>query len=203
VLDWLAANWTELLGFTTGATCVVLAVLRNVWNYPIGLANNLVFLGLFAGAGLYATAGLQVVFAGLAVHGWIRWTRGAERDSDYIGRMPGRAFPLLAVAGVMAAATLVWLLSGYTDSAVPVPDAALTAGSLVAQYMLNRKWIQNWFVWLAVDVGYVWLYAVSGLGLTAVLYGGFAALCVTGYLSWRAIERRTPTASPEPEPADA
>lgn len=203
MLDWLAANGTEVLGFTTGAVCVVLAVLRNVWNYPIGLANNLVFFGLFAGSGLYATAGLQVVFAVLAVHGWIRWTNGVEQDSDYIGRVPRPMVPVLAVAGVIAAGVLAWLLGSFTDSAVAIPDAALTAGSLVAQYMLNRKWIQNWFVWLAVDVGYVGLYAVTGLVLTAVLYGGFAVLCVTGYLSWLAISRRTPGATREPEPAGA
>ncbi|MCW5954857.1 MAG: nicotinamide mononucleotide transporter, partial [Propionibacteriaceae bacterium] len=88
VLEWLIANWTEVLGFTTGAVCVVLAVLRNVWTYPIGLANNAVFIGLFAVNGLYATAGLQIVFAGLAIHGWLRWTRGVEQDSEYIGSTP-------------------------------------------------------------------------------------------------------------------
>jgi nicotinamide mononucleotide transporter len=196
VLDWLAANWTEVLGFGTGAVCVVLAVLRNVWNYPIGLVNNLIFFGLFVATGLYATAGLQLVFAVLAVHGWVRWTRGLEQDHAYIGTVPRRAVPLLVAAGLAAAAVLWWVLTSYTDSTVPLPDAAATAGSLVAQYMLNRKWIQNWFVWLAVDIAYVWLYAVSGLGLTAVLYGGFAALCVTGYVSWRATARRAvaPTA---------
>ena len=189
MLDWLIANWTEVLGFTTGVVCVVLAVLRNVWTYPIGLANNLVFIGLFAANGLYATTGLQVVFAALAIHGWLRWTRGAEQDSEYIGSIPRRAVLPLMLAGLAAAAMLAWVLLSFTDSTIAVSDAAATAGSLAAQYMLNRKWIQNWFVWLAVDIGYVWLYAVTGLVLTSVLYAGFAALCVTGYLSWRAIAR--------------
>lgn len=201
MLDWLIANWHEVLGFTTGAVCVVLAVRRNVWTYPIGLANNLVFLGLFAVNGLYATAGLQVVFAILAGHGWLRWTRGAEQDSQYIGSMPNRAVLPLVLAGLGVAAVLVWVLTSFTDSGIAVPDAAATAASLAAQYMLNRKWIQNWFVWLAVDFGYVWLYAVSGLLLTAVLYAGFAALCVIGYLSWRAIARRNAGAATQ-EPVD-
>ncbi len=201
MLDWLIANWTEVLGFTTGAVCVVLAVLRNVWTYPIGLANNLVFIGLFAVNGLYATAGLQVVFAVLAVHGWLRWTRGVEQDSDYIGSTPRRAVLPLVLAGLVAAAVLAWVLSSFTDSTVAVPDAAATAGSLAAQYMLNRKWIQNWFVWLGVDIGYVWLYLVTGLTLTAVLYAGFAVLTITGYLSWRAIARRNAAAGSR-EPVD-
>ncbi|MGC3955718.1 MAG: nicotinamide riboside transporter PnuC [Propionicimonas sp.] len=201
MLDWLLGNWTEVLGFTTGAVCVVLAVLRNVWNYPIGLANNVVFIGLFAVNGLYATAGLQVVFAGLAIHGWLRWTRGVEQDSDYIGSAPRRAVLPLVLAGLVAAAVLAWVLSSFTDSTVAVPDAAATAGSLAAQYMLNRKWIQNWFVWLGVDIGYVWLYLVTGLTLTAVLYAGFAVLTITGYLSWRAIARRNAAAGSR-EPVD-
>lgn len=190
VLDWMIANWPEVLGFTTGAVCVVLAVLRNIWTYPIGLANNLVFIGLFAANGLYATTGLQIVFAALAIHGWLRWTRGAEQDSEYIGSIPRRAVLPLALVGIATAAVLAWVLLSFTDSTIAIPDAAATAGSLAAQYMLNRKWIQNWFVWLAVDIGYVWLYAVTGLVLTSVLYAGFGALCVTGYLSWRAIARR-------------
>ena len=201
MLDWLIANWTEVLGFGTGAVCVVLAVLRNVWTYPIGLANNLVFLGLFAVNGLYATAGLQVVFGILAVHGWLRWTRGVEQDSGYIGSTPARAVLPLVLAGLVAAGVLAWVLTSFTDSTVAIPDAAATAGSLAAQYMLNRKWIQNWFVWLGVDIGYVWLYLVTGLTLTAVLYAGFAVLTITGYLSWRAVARRTATL--ELEPADA
>lgn len=202
MLDWLVVNWTEMLGFGTGAVCVVLAVLRNVWTYPIGLANNLVFVWLFAANGLYATAGLQVVFGVLAVHGWLRWTRGAEQDAGYIGSVPSRRLPLLVLTGLAAAGVLFLVLSAFTDSAVPLPDAAATAGSLVAQYMLNRKWIQNWFVWIGVDLGYVWLYAVSGLLLTSVLYAGFAVLCVTGYLSWRATARRS--SIPDlPEPSHA
>ncbi len=203
MLEWLATNWTEVLGFGTGAICVVLAVLRNVWNYPIGLANNLVFVWLFAANGLYATAGLQVVFGVLAVHGWLRWTRGAEQDVHYIGSVPPNRLLHLLLAGLAAAGLLFWVLSTFTDSAVPLPDAAATAGSLVAQYMLNRKWLQTWFVWIGVDLGYVWLYAVSGLVLTAVLYAGFAVLCVTGYLSWRAIARRpgVPDAIAEPSHA--
>lgn len=202
MIHWLAANWAEVLGFGTGAVCVVLAVRRNVWNYPIGLANNLVFFGLFVATGLYATAGLQVVFGALAIHGWLRWTRGEEQDSGYIGTTPRRAVPLLVLAGVAATVALVWLLTTFTDSTIAVPDAALTSGSLVAQYMLNRKWIQTWFCWLAVDIGYVGLYLVSGLALTTVLYAGFAVLTMIGYTSWRRIARQN-TSAPTVTPSHA
>lgn len=202
-MSWLIDNWAEVLGFTTGAICVVLAVRRNVWTYPIGLANNVIFLGLFLTNGLYATAGLQLVFGILAVHGWLHWTRGQEQDSTYIGSTPRSAVPLLVVASLVAAGLLAWVLTSLTDSTVAVPDATATAGSLAAQYMLNRKWIQNWFVWLAVDIGYVGLYLATGLFLTAALYSGFAALTIVGYLSWRSIARRNDAALATAERADA
>ena len=190
MLDWLTANWTEVLGFGTGIVCVALAARRNVWNYPIGLANNVVFLVLFVGTGLYATAGLQVVFAVLAVHGWFRWTHGQEQDRGYVGSTPARAVPLLLGAGLATALMLGWVLSAYADSTVAAADAGLTALSLVAQYMLNRKWIQTWFVWIAADIGYVALYLSVGLTLTAALYVVLGLLCVSGFLGWRAAARR-------------
>ena len=190
MIHWLAVNWTEVLGFVTGAASVVLAVLRNAWNYPVGLANNVVFVVLFLSAGLYGDAGLQVVFAVLGLHGWYRWTHRDERESAYIARTPVRAVVPLIVAGIVLAVALYWLLASATDSTVPLADGSTTAVSLVAQYMLNRKWIENWWVWLGVDIGYVWLYVAKGLILPAILYFGFAALCVTGFLAWRAIQRR-------------
>jgi nicotinamide mononucleotide transporter len=189
VIDWLAANWTEILGFGTGLACVYLAVRRNTWNYPIGLANNVVFLVLFLGAGLYATAGLQVVYAALAIHGWIRWTIRVEKQNDYIARTDRTQVAALMGAFVIIAAVLVWVLLTFTDSTVAVFDASTTSASLVAQYLLNRKRIENWFVWMAVDVVFAGLALASGLWITAILYVIFFVLCVYGYRSWLAVER--------------
>jgi nicotinamide mononucleotide transporter len=189
-VEWLAANWTQVLGFVTGAVCVVLAVRRNVWNYPIGLANNVVFFVLFVEAGLYGDSGLQVVFAVLAIHGWVRWTRKVERAYSYIGHTPRAAIPALVASGLAMAGLLWWLLDAATDSTVPFADAVTTAASLVAQYMLNRKWLANWWVWFAVDLVYIGLYVYKDLLLIAVLYAGFAGLCVAGFTGWRAAQAR-------------
>ena len=77
---WLSAHWVEVFGFATGAACVILAARRNLWNFPIGIANNLVFIALFVPAALYADAGLQVVYIALAIAGWVGWTRGRASD---------------------------------------------------------------------------------------------------------------------------
>ncbi|MCS3443922.1 nicotinamide riboside transporter PnuC [Microbacterium phyllosphaerae] len=185
MLEWLQAEWPQVLGFVTGAICVWLAGRRNVWNYPIGIANNVVLFVVFLGAGLYATAVLQVVYLLMGAHGWWRWTRGAEQSRTYVANTPRRAWPWLVLAAVVGAAVLVWVLTTFTDSQVAIPDAATTAASLVAQYMLNRKWIENWFVWIGVDIAFVALSIVAGLWVIAALYALFIGLCLIGYRSWR------------------
>lgn len=179
-------SWTEVAGFVTGALCVWLVVRQQVWNFPVGIANNVFFIVLFVQAGLYADAGLQVVYIGLGVLGWYWWLRGGPARGELaVRRTPRAAWPLLALGCVAAAAVLTWVLTTWTDSTVAVADASTTAMSLTAQLMLNRKWIGSWGVWISVDVLYVGLYAYKGLYLTAVLYLLFIALCVQGWREWR------------------
>ena len=188
-MEWILSEWMQIVGFATGAACVLFAARRNVWTYPIGIANNLAFLAVFVPAGLYASAALQVVYLGFGVHGWLRWTRGVEHDRAYIARTPPRAIPWLLLAGVAGMAVLAWALTTFTDSRVALADAAITSASLVAQYMLNRKWIENWFVWIGVDVAFIALSIATGLWIIAALYVLLAGLCVLGWRSWRRVER--------------
>ncbi len=168
-MDGWTMTWTEVAGFVTGALCVWLVVRQNVWTFPVGIANNVFFIVLFVQAGLYADAGLQVVYIGLGALGWYWWLRGGPERT----RLTVRAHAARDVAGarrsalVATTALLTWLLTTYTDSTVAAADALTTAMSLTAQLMLNRKWIGSWWVWIAVDVLYVGLYAYKGLHLTA------------------------------------
>lgn len=199
--EWLLVEWPQVLGFATGAACVLLAGLRNVWTYPIGIANNVVLFAVFLFAGLYAAAGLQVVYLVMGVHGWWRWTRKVEQNRTYIGSTPRRVWPLLVIVGVIMALILIWVLTTFTDSEVAIADAATTAASLVAQYMLNRKWIQTWYVWIGVDVVFIGLSIVSGLWVIAALYLLFIGLCVFGYRSWRRVARQEKDSASAREPA--
>lgn len=180
-------GWTEVLGFVSGAVCVWLTVRRNIWNFPVGIAKNLVFLVLFLQVGLYADAGLQVVYVALGAAGWYWWLRGGDDHGALdIRHTPRWGWPLAAL-GVAVLTGLLWtVLTRHTDSTRPLADAATTALSLVAQVMLNRKWIGHWALWITADAIYIWLYAAKGLGLTSVLYALFLALCVAGVRQWRA-----------------
>jgi len=201
--EWLSANWTEVLGFGTGAACVFLAARRNIWNFPLGIANNLVFIVLFFGAALYADLGLQIVYLVLGVTGWYGWSRHrAADDRALITRMPRRSILPLAVAAVAGTAIIAYALHSYTDSTTEIADAATTAVSLVAQYMLNRRWLENWFVWIAVDVAYVGLFLYKGLNITAALYLLFIGLCLFGLRGWiRARARQDESDVPAGDPA--
>jgi nicotinamide mononucleotide transporter len=184
---WMPYELTETLGFVTGAACVYLVVKESIWNFPLGIANNIFFLVLFVSTRLYADAGLQIVYIVLGVQGWHLWLRGGEhRSALHITRASGRLLAMLGLLVLVCTAGLMVVLRLAKGSA-PVMDSFTTVLSLAAQYLLNSKKIENWFVWILADVIYVWLYLSRGLHLTAILYSVFLILCVAGWVNWRRI----------------
>lgn len=183
----ISTTWLEILAFITGVWCVWLVARRRVLNFPIGIINVSLFVVLFAGVGLYADMALQFVYIGLGFAGWYWWLRGGYEKAELEIRRMGRAHgAVMALVLVVITAAVYLLLTRHTDSTVPGPDAATTALSLVAQYMLSRKLLQNWYVWIAADLIYIPLYAYKGLYLTSALYCIFLALCIYGLIQWRA-----------------
>jgi nicotinamide mononucleotide transporter len=182
----LELNWLEVFGFVTGAVCVWLQVKEKIWGWPIGITNNLVYIVVFLTAKLYADMGLQVVYILISVYGWWNWLHPAPGTRKAMIRrlrlLEGVAITLAIVSG---AAFLRWLLSHYTDSTVPFWDGTTTAISLAAQYMLGRKHLENWLVWIGVDVVYIGLYIYKHLYLTSFLYFIFLLMCVAGYAQWK------------------
>lgn len=180
-------SWTEVLGFGSGALCVWLVARQHISNWPIGIANNAFFILLFVGSGLYADAGLQVVFITLAVYGWWTWAHGGGPGSDALPvRCTSRTeWAVLSAAGVVGASGLTVLLDHASDSTVPLWDSLTTVLSLAATYGQCRKLVESWWLWIAADVIYVPLYAYKELYLTSLLYIGFLALCVAGIRGWR------------------
>jgi nicotinamide mononucleotide transporter len=176
----------EAFGFGTGALCVWLVAKQHILNWPIGIANNVVFLTLFATSGLYADAGLQVLYILLAIYGWWAWLYGGSDHASLRVSHTDRPTALALAGGILVGTgALYWVLAHATNSTVPMWDALTTALSLAATYGQTRKQVESWWLWMAADVIYVPLYASKGLWLTAVLYVGFFLLCVNGYLSWR------------------
>jgi nicotinamide mononucleotide transporter len=191
-------TWLEAVSFVTGALCVWLTVKESVWNFPVGMANVAAFVFVFWRAGLFADAGLQVVYFVLGAIGWYWWLRGGEsRGALRVSRVPGREATRVAAVGLIIAVALMLYLR-RVGGAAPFWDAVTTATSLCAQWLLNRKYVETWHCWIAVDVIYVPLYASKSLYLTGALYGVFLCMATMGLLAWRATWLRQRGTSAEP-----
>src|SRR5215212_2522244 len=175
---------TEAVGFVTGALCVYLVVRENVWNFPVGIANSAFFLVLFAGARLYGDAALQIIYIALGFQGWYLWLRGGENRTPLNVERASRRLLAGVAAFVVAGTTGLTFFFRYVNDSAPFLDALTTALSLGAQYLLNRKAVENWWLWMTADVIYIYLYAARGLHLTAVLYFVFLCMCVAGLRAW-------------------
>jgi nicotinamide mononucleotide transporter len=175
----------ELLGFITGIWCVYLTVKISIWNFPIGLANNLFFLFIFAEAGLFADSALQVVYIVVTAFGWWAWLKLGPGKTELDVTNSPKALLWGLVGAVAATAIMLPVLRSIHDTA-PFWDAATTGLSLSAQTLLSLKKLQNWWLWMMADVIYIPLYVVKGLALTSGVYVVFLALCFAGYKQWRA-----------------
>lgn len=192
---------TEILGFVTGALCVWLAARENIWNWPIGIANNIFYFVVFWRSKLYADACLQIVYLLISIYGWYKWAhRGAEKHELAVGRVTALNVGVLAIVTTISAVVLHGVLSRYTDSTVPRGDGITTAMSLTAQYMMSRKLLENWLLWIAADVLYIGLYAYKQLYLSSFLYAIFIAMCASGYVHWRKSMREVAVAEVEDVP---
>ncbi len=170
----------------SGALCVWLIVKEHIWNWPLGLINNVFYFAVFLSSRLYADMLLQVFFFAIGGYGWWHWLFGnRERDSLAVSRVRraewialGVAVPLVTFAGSRALAAV--------NDAAPFMDALTTTLSLAAQTLMAFKRIEHWWFWIVANLLYVPLYLSRELPLTAVLYVGFFGLCVQGLRQWHA-----------------
>lgn len=192
LVHYLQSSGIELLGVVTGLITLLLLVLENPWNWPIGIANNLLYVVVFFQSRFYADMTLQVAYIVISAAGWYLWLHGGENHGALrVRRMPGVALIGTLLAG--AAVTYLWsLLLARINDVAPLFDAATAIFSIVAQYMMARKYIENWMLWIVIDIVSVWLYASKHLVPTAGLYAVYIAFCVAGLIAWqRSLARKS------------
>ena len=181
----ISITWIEWLGTVTGFGCVYLAARQNIWNWPVSIISVISYGILFFDYQLYGDAVLQLYFLFTAIYGWYYWIkRKEEHKKPIVSLSPGR-MAWIALAVVVLAALLGLFLDHFTDTNVPYIDGFCTAVSFAAQFMMTRKILQNWLLWIVVDICYVPLYIYKNLMLTAILYVLFLWIAVMGYLEWR------------------
>lgn len=186
-------DWTELIGSLAGVLFVILAVRQNIWTFPVAIVSSLFYIVVFSRQTLYADAALQVMFIALAAQGWYLWRRRSpDRHGVVVRRTPRRAWLPLALSLAVLVAALYAFLITFTDSNAPQLDSVITGLSIVSQFMMNRKWIENWALWIITDTFSVGVYLFKGLNLTAGLYAFLTVMAAVGLWSWRK-ELRTET----------
>ncbi len=186
VLFGLATTRLELLSFVLSVVTVVLNIRQNHWAWLFAILSSAAYAIVFFGARLYGDMMLQYVFITVSLWGWYQWRHGGEQHGVLrVSRLSPRGILWCGAGWLAGFAVLALFLDHYTDTDVPYIDGFLTAGSLIGQLLLSRKKIENWHVWIAVDVLYVGLYCYKGLVLTAVLYAVFIVLAAIGLRAWR------------------
>jgi nicotinamide mononucleotide transporter len=176
----------EIVAALVGALSVWLSVRQNIWSWPTAIVNVVLYAIVFYEAKLYADMGLQVVYAILSIYGWYEWLYGgAGRTELRVTRTGPRLGVLLAVIAAAGSLVLGLFLHHETDAALPFMDSFLSSTSLVAQWMMTKKLLENWLVWIGADALYVGMFIFKGLFLTSALYAVFLALAIKGYLDWR------------------
>ena len=182
-LEWVAAG--------LGLINITLLVFRSIWNYAFGIASVALYIFVFYESRLYAESGLQAFFVLAQLWGWYLWRKVGDVQNRVSVRWldwQSRAVWITVTAAISL--NLGWLMHRYTDAAMPFADSAIAGASVAAQILLAYRRIENWVVWIVIDVGAVLLYIDRGLFPTAGLYGGMLVMSLFGLKEWVEAERR-------------
>lgn len=185
--DWLTVNYVEVLGVILSLIYLVLSIRQSIYLWPVGILSALIYVVVFYQSKFYADMGLNVYYFIISIYGWIHWSgtdREAGEELPVIRTGISRGLVLVAIAMVLFV-LLGYLLDHYTDSPVPYWDALTTAGSIVATWMLTKKILEHWIVWIIVDFISMGLYIYRGLYPTMILFAIYTSMAVVGYIQWK------------------
>ena len=188
MLAWITANYVEVIGATLGLIFLFLEIKENVWLWPVGLLSSAFYVAIFFSAKFYADMGLQVYYVLISIYGWYKWWRGSdssEEDDLAIVRLNARLGMMLAVVTLLIFVGIAEVLKRYTDSPVPYWDSFISSLSIVATWMLAKKIIEMWWVWVIANFVSLCLYFWKGLYPSVVLFFFYTVMSFAGYYAWR------------------
>ena len=188
VLLWISNNYIELLGLIFGLLYILLSIKQNIWCWPIGFITSALYIYVFFVTKFYADMGLQVYYLIVSVYGWSYWMFGAKskkQDDLKITKTNVKLGIYLFLATIVLFVIISYVLVNYTDSEIPYWDAFTTAASFVATWMLARKIIEHWIIWIVVDSVSLGLYIYKELYPTVILFAVYTVLAILGYIEWK------------------
>ncbi|MBR2416107.1 MAG: nicotinamide mononucleotide transporter [Bacteroidaceae bacterium] len=188
----------EIIGTLVGIIYLWLEYRASIYLWVASIIMPAIYLYVYYNAGLYADFGINIYYLLIALYGWAAWRYGfhlfgskkKEEKELAITHTPKRVWGKLALTYIAAQCAITYILVNYTDSTVPWWDSFTTALSIVGMWMLARKYIEQWWVWLVVDAVSAWLYIYKGLYFTAVLYAVYAIISIFGYFKWRKLMQK-------------
>lgn len=188
VFEWLTGNKIELLGAILGLIYIFFSIRQNILTWPTGLLTSAFYIVVFYQSGFYADMGLQVYYVIISIYGWYFWLSGKQNKDKK--QLPVRTTSIqlwikLGVAFLAIYAVILFILLKFTDSTVPFMDTLTTALSIIATWMLAKKYIEHWLIWIFVDFVSVGLYIYKGLWPTVILFAVYTAMAFWGYSEWK------------------
>ena len=191
-MTWLEQHWIEIFGTVTGLLYIYLSIKEKASLWIVGFLTSAAYVYVFYRSKFYADMGLQVYYLVISVYGLYYWLKGGKKDvsqdaSDSKVPVKTTGFQLwivLLAVFVVLFVIMGYVLDKYTDSPVPWWDAFTTAASIIATWMLARKLIEQWLIWIVVDLVSMGLYIVKGLYPTAFLFFVYTVLAIVGYFQW-------------------
>lgn len=189
IFNWLFNHWVENLAVVTGFIYILLSVKQRIWCWPFGIASSVLYLYVFFIAKIYADMFLQLYYVLMGIYGWIHWARIDSTVPDK-KELPVSKLKLNQALMLLVLTLILWLVTAqllirFTDSPVPWIDAFTTAFSFTATYMLARKILEHWIIWVVVDFISIALYLFRGLYPSIILFTFYTVLAVIGYLEWK------------------
>lgn len=176
----------EFFALIFGIIAVYFNTRENVWGWPTGIVGVVLSSIVLYDARLYADLMLHAVYFVLGFYGWYEWLHGGRNDSaKEVGTLRYKMLSALLLAGVLGTGLMGYLFDQYTDADLAYWDAFTTSFSLVGQYMLAKKKIENWILWLVVDAVAAGMYWYKGLAMLALLYFLYLGLATYGWINWR------------------
>lgn len=183
----------ELFGTLVGLVYLWLEYRASIYLWIASIIMPAIYIFVYYDAGLYADCGINVYYLGAALYGWAVWrygAKGSEQTEYPITHIPTRHIFAASIVFAVSLVAIAWLLIRYTDSNVPWCDAFTTALSIIGMWMLARKYLEQWWVWMVVDVVCVGLYIYKGLYFTATLYALYAVVAVMGWANWKKLMKK-------------
>lgn len=191
ITTWLWGNKVEVLGALLGILYIFFSIRQHILTWPTGLLTSLLYTFVFFRSGFYADMGLQVYYVAISLYGWYYWLRGGKKVTDAGKKqVPVKQTPriilLYSLMVTMAIyGVLLFILLHFTDSTVPFMDSATTALSITATWMLAKKYIEHWLIWIFVDIFSAGLYVYKELWPTVILFLVYSGMAVLGYMEWK------------------